>query len=336
MEQFRLDDRNLPAYLEKLGLVSHTSGIEVRSAGNGNINWVRRAVAPEIGHSWVIKQARSTLEAFPEYSAPVERIGFETRYFRLVSGFDDDGVCPRIEHFDSENSVLVLEDLSDSHRMDHLIALNRDVSEAAAKIAGFLGRVHQGTSDGELAGSFKNDEMRRLHGDHIFFLPYRDNDFPLSPAVAEIAASIRSDANLVSIIDAAYRRYLQPKGALIHADVQPTNILIGPGGPRLLDAEIAHIGDPAFDIGVLLAHLHLASIAGRPGCDVSSVWKKYANAFTKAEPPLFRDVARYAGIEMLRRTLGAARAPGVERDECAIRVLALGTRLIESPPDLTF
>ncbi len=102
----------------------------------------------------------------------------------------------------------------------------------------------------------------------------------------------------------------------------------------MLDAEIAHIGDPAFDIGVLLAHMRLASIAGSRDCAAASLWKCYANAFTKVKPPLFRDVARYAGIEMLRRTLGAARAPGVERDECATRVLALGTEWIESPPDL--
>jgi 5-methylthioribose kinase len=336
MGPLRLDERNLPAYLENLGLVPRASDVTVLPAGDGNINWVRRAVASGIGLSWVVKQARPTLEAFPQYSAPTARIGFEACYFERVSRFDDGRVCPRIEHFDAENSVLVFEDLSDYQRMDHLLGHGRDVSTAAASIAGFLGRVHDRTSDGDLAGSFQNDEMQRLHGDHIFLLPYRENDFPVSPAVAEIAAAIRNNTGMVSIIDAAYQRYLEPKGALIHADVQPTNILIGPSGSKLLDAEIAHIGDPAFDIGVLLAHLRLASVASEPGGAVSSVWDAYANEFAKTKPPLFRDVARYSGIEMLRRTLGAARAPGIERDEYATGVLALGTRLVESPPDLPF
>jgi 5-methylthioribose kinase len=336
MGPLRLDELNLPTYLKDLGLVTHVENVEVLPAGSGNINWVRRAVASDIGRSWVVKQARSTLEAFPEYSAPTQRIEFETRYFREVSHFDNERVCPRIEHFDSDNHVLVLEDLSDCHRMDDLLGSNRDVSASAARIGRFLGRIHDQTSDVDLADQFQNRQMQRLHGDHIFWLPYRENDFPLSPAIAELAASIRNNANIISIIDAAYRRYLEPKGSLIHADVQPTNVLIGESGPKLLDAEIAHVGDPAFDIGVWLAHLRLASIAGKSVDDVSSAWNAYTDAFTKAKPPQFRDVARYAGIEVLRRTLGAARAPGVERDECASRVLALGTYLVESPPDLPF
>jgi len=336
MDPLRLDEGNLPAYLENLGLVPHASDVKVLPAGDGNINWVRRAVASGIGRSWVVKQARPALEAFPQYSAPTNRIAFEAGYFERVASFDDDRVCPRIEHFDAANCVLVLEDLSDCQRMDSLLGLNRDVCSAAASIARFLGRVHDRTADGDLAVSFQNCEMQRLHGDHIFLLPYRKNDFPLSPAIAEVAASIRENANMVSIIDAAYQRYLEPSGALIHADVQPTNILVGRDGPKLLDAEIAHVGDPAFDIGILLAHLRLASIAGEPGGLVSRVWDAYANEFAKVKPPRFPDVARYAGIEMLRRTLGAARAPGVESDEYASRVLAFGTRLIESPPDLSF
>ncbi len=329
----RLDERNLGRYLVGLGLIAHENKLEVRTAGDGNINWVRLAVATDIGRSWVVKQARSSLEAFPEYRAPIERIGFEAGYFDRVERFDDDRVCPRIAHFDAGNAVLVLEDLSDCTRMDRLLRSAQDVSEAAVKIAAFLARVHEGTSGGDLSQHFRNDEMRGIHGDHIFLLPYRDNDFPLSPAITEIAATVRGNSNLVSIIDAAYRRYLEPNGALVHADVQPTNILIGTDGPKLLDAEIAHVGDPAFDIAILLAHLRLASIAVGADSHIQPVWESYANAFTKKKAPLFRDVARYAGIEMLRRTLGAARAPGVERDECARRVIEVGIGLVEDPPD---
>ena len=66
---------------------------------------------------------------------------------------------------------------------------------------------------------------------------------------------------------------------------------------------------------------------------VSVVWNHYANAFADHRPPSFRRAARYAGIELLRRTLGAARAPGVDRDDCALRVLEFGIELVKSPPD---
>jgi hypothetical protein len=47
------------------------------------------------------------------------------------------------------------------------------------------------------------------------------------------------------------------KRALVHGDVSPKNILIGPRGPVFLDAECAWYGDPAFDLAFCLNHLLL-------------------------------------------------------------------------------
>ena len=45
--------------------------------------------------------------------------------------------------------------------------------------------------------------------------------------------------------------------ALVHGDVSPKNILVGPQGPVFLDAECAWWGDPAFDLAFCLNHLLL-------------------------------------------------------------------------------
>jgi Ser/Thr protein kinase RdoA (MazF antagonist) len=45
--------------------------------------------------------------------------------------------------------------------------------------------------------------------------------------------------------------------ALVHGDVSPKNILVGPRGPVFLDAECAWYGDPAFDLAFCLNHLLL-------------------------------------------------------------------------------
>jgi hypothetical protein len=47
---------------------------------------------------------------------------------------------------------------------------------------------------------------------------------------------------------------------LVHGDVSPKNILIGPTGPIFLDAECAWYGDPAFDIAFCLNHMLLKSL----------------------------------------------------------------------------
>ena len=333
--QRELKESNVSRYLEGIGLLSPGERARLEAAGDGNINWVRRACAAD-GRSWILKQARPALERFPDYAASPERLVFEARYYEIVHPFDTDGVCPRILHMDPEQKVMVLEDLGDAERLDAAFARGADVTSALETLAAFLGRVHRETRDLDLAPRFANDEMRRLHGDHIFLLPYRENEFPLSEAVAAAARDVWTDTELVARIDAAYERYLTPTGPLVHADVQAGNVLLPQGRPVLLDAEIAHAGDAAFDPGTLMAHVWLGA-AGRGAIDAgdataSRVWRAYAEAHGAANLPTFADAARYAGIELLRRSLGAARVAAIEQDTAALAAIELGRRLALDPP----
>jgi 5-methylthioribose kinase len=332
-EQLRLDDAALPDYLRRLGLVGPGEAVRVEPAGDGNINWVRRARCGD--RAWIVKQARPALERFPEYRVPTERIVFEARYYEVVAPTDEARICPRVLHFDEGQRVLLLEDLSGCERLDHALARGLDPTDTAERLGHFLGRVHAATGELALASRFENDAMRRLHGDHIFQLPLRDNDFPLSPRLRDEAERLKRDRELVRTSDAAYRRYLEPRGALVHGDVQAGNVLLANTGPKLLDAEIAHVGDPAFDVGTLSAHLWLpcvaAGAADRGAGLAARVWEAYAQAHPQAGRP-FEAVARYAGLEMLRRTIGAARVAAVEADEAGLAVLALAVRLIRKPP----
>ena len=308
-EAARLDEATLPDYLRRLGLVQPGERVAVEPAGDGNINWVRRARSG--ARSWIVKQARPALERFPEYRVTTDRILFEARWLEQVRPLDAEGVCPGVVRFDPEARVLVLEDLGRAPRLDHLLARSPDAGTAAAgRLARFLGGVHAATTDPALPARFENDEMRRLHGEHIFVLPFRPNDFPLPAALRARAEEIWWDGETAAIADAAYRRYLEPRGALVHGDVQAGNVLIGPAGAVLLDAEIAHVGDPAFDLGTLLAHLRIPAVARGKPADASpaveAAWRAYAAA-SGAEPTRRADAERYAALEMLRRVLGAAR-----------------------------
>ena len=63
------------------------------------------------------------------------------------------------------------------------------------------------------------------------------------------------------------------KRVLVHGDFSPKNLLVGPAGPVILDAECAWYGDPAFDLAFVLNHLLLKG-AWRPQ------WRaRYAAAF---------------------------------------------------------
>ena len=326
--QWLLTDDQVPAYVRAAGLALANEPIAVEPAGDGNINWVRRVrVGGANARSFVLKQARPALERFPQYSAPTERLLFEARWFELAAPHDREQICPRVLAVDAPNRVLALEDLGAAERLDAALARGADVAAQLEALARFLARVHAATAgDDSLPARFENDAMRRLHGDHIFALPYQANDFGLSPALEDAAREARADRALLRAAANAHADYLRPLGALVHADVQAGNVLItAGGGVKLLDAEIAHVGDAAFDLGTLLAHLALPALAR--GDDASALVARaraaYRNERACSAATLAR-AQRYAGLELIRRTIGAARVAAVASDEAGLRVLAAG------------
>ena len=76
------------------------------------------------------------------------------------------------------------------------------------------------------------------------------------PNVAERRPRSRRRSNAVVERDA------RPPGRLVHGDFSPKNVLVRAAGRRLwvIDFEVAHYGDPAFDLAFLLNHLLLKSI----------------------------------------------------------------------------
>ena len=71
-----------------------------------------------------------------------------------------------------------------------------------------------------------------------------------------LAAAARRRA-VAAPLRALARRTAATRLALVHGDVSPKNILVGPHGPVFLDAETAWWGDPAFDLAFCLNHLLL-------------------------------------------------------------------------------
>ena len=327
----KLDDASLPDYLRSRGLAARGDPVAVEAAGDGNINWVRRVRMGE--RSLVVKQARPALERFPEYQAPTERIVCEARYYERVRPLDDASVCPSVIAFDEPGRVLVLEDLGAAPRLDVALEAGADASDAARRVARFLGAVHAATAgDRTLRARFPNDGMRRLHGDHIFALPFAPNEFPLPQPVRSRAEAIWRNRRIAATAAEAHRAYLESDAALVHADVQAGNVLLAERGAVLLDAEIAHAGDPAFDLGTLFAHLWIAAVAaGSPAGAtraIEAARDSYANTNARFDEACEARAERYAALEMLRRTIGAARVAAVADPAASLRVIDFSLGLL--------
>jgi hypothetical protein len=86
---------------------------------------------------------------------------------------------------------------------------------------------------------------------------------------------------------------------------------------------------------MLLAHRLLpAAAAGRSGeaaPDLVACWDAYRAAHGEPDRPALEGALRYAGLELLRRTIGAARVAAVASDESGLRVIEAGLALVRAP-----
>ncbi len=333
-----LDDQNIRDYLQQSGWLGEHDPITVEPAGDANINYVRR-VRKASGESVVVKQARLSLERFPQYQVTTDRMLFEHRYGQVVRQLVPSvaSSLPAVYHFDMPNRVLMMEDLGDAPRLDQLLDSGEVPIPALQNLGEYLAVVHATTHSmlADLGSEFDNLEMRSLHGEHIFTLPFQENDFPVPAAVRDHARQLLSEPILQRIHELR-DCYYQSAEALVHGDVQSGNLLIQGDRPRLLDAEIAHVGDPAFDLGTLLAHLHFYLATGAQSGPLEAAMQgllsTYFSAANAAGMPCsqqFLQRARhYAAVEMLRRTLGVARLPVVESQDAAIAVVSHAAKLL--------
>jgi 5-methylthioribose kinase len=70
----------------------------------------------------------------------------------------------------------------------------------------------------------------------------------------------RANPDLAEILHAEVDRMLQVRVALVHGDYSPKNLFVYPDRVFVIDFEVAHVGDPAFDTAFLINHLILKAI----------------------------------------------------------------------------
>ena len=195
-----------------------------------------------------VKRALAKLKVAQDWRAPVERSRYEIRWFRTVGRFLPEAV-PGLVAADEEAGVFAMDYLAPERHPLWKRRLLDGVVEAgiAAEVGTRLARIHSETArDPAIPGRFPTD---RIFHD-IRLAPYLKAAADRHPDRAEALHRIVATT-------AATKR------ALVHGDVSPKNILIGPKGPIFLDAECAWFGDPAFDLAFCLNHLLLKCLVRR-------------------------------------------------------------------------
>ena len=123
---------------------------------------------------------------------------------------------------------------------------------------------------------------------------------------------------------------------LVHGDYSPKNVLIGQG-LWVIDFEVAHFGDPAFDVAFMLNHLLLKRLhLGGPGAGIENCvrgfWNGYRSAVSNVLLPDLRYVLGHVGCLMIARVDGKSPAEYLSPDE-RDAARAAGSQLLLEPPD---
>jgi aminoglycoside phosphotransferase (APT) family kinase protein len=176
------------------------------------------------------------------WEAPVERNRYERLWLEAANAILP-GVAPRVLAGD-DGGCFAMQDLG------ALPVWKAQLSKAgadpafAADVGRRLAAIHQATARrADFAVAFATDA--NFHA--LRLEPYLLAAARVHPLLKE---------SLGRLVDTTAGTRL----TLVHGDVSPKNILVGPHGPVFLDAECAWYGDPAFDLAFCLNHLLLKGV----------------------------------------------------------------------------
>jgi aminoglycoside phosphotransferase (APT) family kinase protein len=189
-----------------------------------------------------VKRALPRLRVEQLWEVPVERNRYERMWMETANAIIP-GVAPKVLASD-DSGCFAMQLLEGYPLWKAELAEGRADRDFAANVGGYLARIHAATAgDKNCAAKFDTD--KNFHA--IRLEPYL-------LAAGNVHASLQKRLTELS------ERTANTRLALVHGDVSPKNILIGPDGPVFLDAECAWYGDPAFDLAFCLNHLLLKGL----------------------------------------------------------------------------
>ena len=276
---------------------------------------------------WVLKQALEKLRVQVDWFSAPERIQREAAGLRWLGKIIPEHV-PAVVFEDTENNILAMTAVPELH-YNWKIALLDGCAEIrfAQSFGKLLAKIHSAADEySELAEEFSE----RRFFEELRLEPYYGYSATQAPAAGSFLTQL--------INDTRGRRF-----ALVHGDYSPKNVLIYRERLIILDYEVIHFGDPAFDIGFSLTHFlskahHLRELRIAFLELARQYWRSYLRDLS---PKLREPVRRFAVKHTLACTLArvAGRSPleyldGIQRERQKRIALDLIGHDIGEVPDL--
>jgi Phosphotransferase enzyme family len=296
--------------LRRVGVVPEGVAVEAHALSGGISNIVLAASWP--GGRAVLKQSLPELRVAVEWHFDRARIINERRAMRYLEEILPDGSVPAVLAHDDEAYLFVMSQAPDEGVNWKDALLRGDIDLQTAERAGaLLGEIHrQSAGDPRVARDFA-DLTPLLQGRVD---PYHRTAAAVNPGIA-------------GVIEAEVERLLATRSCLVLGDWSPKNLLVYPDRVLALDFEVAHVGDPAFDVAFLLTHLVLKRVrrpvdAAPLRAAADAFLRGYGSAAGPICPPDEHVVAEL-GCLLLARVDGKSRIEYLPADEPRVHVRAL-------------
>jgi 5-methylthioribose kinase len=230
----------LVSYLKGTGRVGEDEEPVVRVLAGGVSNRTVLLERPEAGEAWVVKQALPKLRVAVDWFSDPERIHREALGLRWLEALAPSGTITPLVFEDRDNHLLVMEAVPEPHENWKTMLLGGRLEKDHIEQFGWLlGTVHRG-------GYECWEEVEPVFRDRSFFESLR-----LEPYYDYAAEQVPDAADFLrALVEETRAR----RDTLVHGDYSPKNILVREGRLVLLDHEVIHFGEPAFDLGFSLTH----------------------------------------------------------------------------------
>lgn len=292
-------------YLVSAGFLPADEPLAVRELSGGVSNVVL-LIERISGERLVLKQALPRLRVEQEWLCSIERIWREVEVLRLCSRLLEQGTglrdqdtgdrgeenievrVPAVLFEDRENYCFAMTAAPSAHRTWKSLLLDGQTDESIAAACGtLLGRLH--------ARSWNDPGIASSLDDRTFFRDLRIS--PYYDRIAEVHPDLAPQIQRVSEAIWQHRR------CLVHGDFSPKNLLVAGSQLWLIDFEVGHFGDGAFDLGFFLTHLLLkAFVAGARADRYLQLITRFHGAYNAELLPV---VGRMEHAQLWQRSCGA-------------------------------
>lgn len=275
------------------------------------------------GESWVIKQSLPKLRVQDDWHADPARIHREALALQHLPSLLGASSTPEFLFEDPTLHLLGMRAIPQPHLNWKAALLAGNISPALVREFGsLLGRLHCQSRE-------QRHKLEPLFADRRFFHSLR-----LDPYYRTAAGKTKTHRFMESLIEEC----LASPSCLVHGDYSPKNLLVRHEHLILLDHEVMHWGDPAFDLGFALTHMTAKAIH-RPQdgalflCGHRWFWQSYLEATPglPADPAFESRVVRHHLACLLARVDGRSPLEYLDHAQRA-RQRDLALRALEQPP----